>query len=545
MNSLIELQDITRSYRLGGGELTVLKGISLRIEEGEFVAIMGPSGSGKSTLMQILGILDRPSSGKYHLLGRDVSRLSDDQGAILRSRTIGFIFQMFNLLALVAANQANISLPTEVASSILQDLAKLGIALPSTISGPNFIAQLVAQLQALAPTPGLAAAVSTTFLPTTMLTTAFSGTVPMSTLIAQFTAAGIPQETAATLAAALPGQVAYAYTQTLQSLGLGATSLAEILALAAANQGNIPLSQGVATPMLQDLAKQGISLPSTISSPNFMAQLVSQLQALAAPGQAAAIQAVFLLPTPPPAVGGASPLEMFGQVAQQMQTALAAAVTAPPPAAVPPAPTELPSAILNQFTTQFEALSPAIQQSLLAQIASNPTLANLPGITPEQTASLTLALRTGAVTLPEVSSLLALVQDQANAAAQGLPFTMSSVETALITRLFTPTEEERRIQEEAVKADINRPYTAPSTLSPQTLDLVSSSFRQYFVDVSDANQAAVAAEAFAQTIQNVANFPQIAANFLMSPGMIILRAYSLRTRSAQDRSMQQNITMTG
>ena len=110
MNSLIELYDITRSYRLGGGTLQVLKGISLTIEEGEFVAIMGPSGSGKSTLMQILGLLDHPTSGKYHLLGRDVSRLSDDQGAILRSRTIGFIFQMFNLLARTSALD-NVALP--------------------------------------------------------------------------------------------------------------------------------------------------------------------------------------------------------------------------------------------------------------------------------------------------------------------------------------------------------------------------------------------------------------------------------------------------
>src|SRR5438876_1170187 len=84
---------------MGGGLLPVLKGVDLTIEAGEFVAIMGPSGSGKSTMMQILGLLDRPTSGTYRLMGRDVSRLSDDEGAALRSKTIGFIFQMFNLLA--------------------------------------------------------------------------------------------------------------------------------------------------------------------------------------------------------------------------------------------------------------------------------------------------------------------------------------------------------------------------------------------------------------------------------------------------------------
>ncbi len=107
---IIEVSRLTRSYAVGEGTLQVLKGIDLAIEEGEFVAIMGPSGSGKSTLMQILGLLDRPTSGRYRLFGRDVSRLSDDEGAALRSVTIGFIFQMFNLLARTTALD-NVKLP--------------------------------------------------------------------------------------------------------------------------------------------------------------------------------------------------------------------------------------------------------------------------------------------------------------------------------------------------------------------------------------------------------------------------------------------------
>ncbi len=97
--SLIKLENIRHSYKVGSGNLLVLKGIDLSVEQGEFVAIMGPSGSGKSTLLQILGLLERPTEGRYFLMGKDVSRLSDDEGAALRSKTIGFIFQTFNLLS--------------------------------------------------------------------------------------------------------------------------------------------------------------------------------------------------------------------------------------------------------------------------------------------------------------------------------------------------------------------------------------------------------------------------------------------------------------
>jgi macrolide transport system ATP-binding/permease protein len=108
--ALIELENIGRSYWVGGGELKVLQQVSLSIEAGEFAAIVGPSGSGKSTLMQILGLLDRPTNGIYRLMGMDVSQLTDDQGAALRSKSIGFIFQMFNLLARTSALE-NVALP--------------------------------------------------------------------------------------------------------------------------------------------------------------------------------------------------------------------------------------------------------------------------------------------------------------------------------------------------------------------------------------------------------------------------------------------------
>ncbi|HEV7449514.1 MAG TPA: ABC transporter ATP-binding protein [Candidatus Paceibacterota bacterium] len=95
---MIEVQDITKTYGQGDTAFAALKGVSFRIEDGEFVAIMGPSGSGKSTLMHILGCLDTPTSGSYHLDGKDVSKLSDEELADIRKDKIGFVFQAFNLL---------------------------------------------------------------------------------------------------------------------------------------------------------------------------------------------------------------------------------------------------------------------------------------------------------------------------------------------------------------------------------------------------------------------------------------------------------------
>ncbi|MBV9281502.1 MAG: ABC transporter ATP-binding protein, partial [Chloroflexi bacterium] len=101
--ALIELRDIVKTYRMGRQEVNALRGVSLRVGPGEFVAITGASGSGKSTLMHIIGLLDRPTTGQYYLEGRDVATLGDDQQAALRNRSIGFVFQAFNLLARTSA----------------------------------------------------------------------------------------------------------------------------------------------------------------------------------------------------------------------------------------------------------------------------------------------------------------------------------------------------------------------------------------------------------------------------------------------------------
>ena len=107
---LIKLENIRKSYPLGDGMLEILKGISLEINQGEFVAIMGPSGSGKSTLMNILGCLDKPTSGKYFLDGQEVGNLDSDDLATIRNKKIGFVFQGFNLLSRTSAVE-NVELP--------------------------------------------------------------------------------------------------------------------------------------------------------------------------------------------------------------------------------------------------------------------------------------------------------------------------------------------------------------------------------------------------------------------------------------------------
>ncbi len=117
---IIELKDIRRVYRMGDLELPVLQGVSLTIAQGEFVALMGASGSGKSTLLNTLGCLDRPTSGEYWLDGREVTRLSADERAMVRNRTIGFVFQSFNLLPRTSALE-NVTMPLTYTARQLSD----------------------------------------------------------------------------------------------------------------------------------------------------------------------------------------------------------------------------------------------------------------------------------------------------------------------------------------------------------------------------------------------------------------------------------------
>ena len=120
---MIKFQDVTKVYPMGKRKLTVLNGVSLNIEKGEMVAIMGPSGSGKSTMLNLIGCLDTPTSGSYYLDDREVGRLSSGELAQVRSRKIGFIFQSFNLLPRLSA-LANVELGMRYAGGVDRQRAR-------------------------------------------------------------------------------------------------------------------------------------------------------------------------------------------------------------------------------------------------------------------------------------------------------------------------------------------------------------------------------------------------------------------------------------
>lgn len=164
-DSVIQIEGLSKSYQTSAGLFPALKDVNLTIVKGEFVAIMGPSGSGKSTFMNILGCLDAPTVGSYQLDGRSVATLNRDELALLRNRTIGFVFQGFNLLPRMTLRD-NVALPLIYAGVELSErhkrahqmLVKVGLAdkaesLPNQISGGQ--QQRVAIARALVNTPRL------------------------------------------------------------------------------------------------------------------------------------------------------------------------------------------------------------------------------------------------------------------------------------------------------------------------------------------------------------------------------------------------------
>ncbi|WP_026575189.1 ABC transporter ATP-binding protein [Bacillus sp. UNC438CL73TsuS30] len=163
--TIIQISHLMKTYKLGGETVHALNDVSLEINKGEFLAIIGPSGSGKSTLMNMVGCLDRPESGTYLLDGKDIGKMNDNQLAIIRNEKIGFIFQNFNLLTKLTAIE-NVELPLlyrgvsakERKDKALDSLKKVGLLdrsghLPSQLSGGQ--QQRVAIARALAGAPSI------------------------------------------------------------------------------------------------------------------------------------------------------------------------------------------------------------------------------------------------------------------------------------------------------------------------------------------------------------------------------------------------------
>jgi hypothetical protein len=500
------------------------------------------------TLPQILSQLTEKNMTLTDLLELEGQKGGAELEAQTRSDLINAFMQQLALVATTpgALSQSAVDLIKNFPSltSLSQDqLAQL-------ISGVVTVEQMVllALTVLLGSSQGLA--------PAQMVTSIFGGVASTTAdMLERFEGLGIPEARATELAALSAGYDEL--EKTLSDLGFDPQTRTMLMALIASAQGRIPLTDGAPggpaflDTLLTELKSHGVTVTANISSPDFLSELIKQLEIKANEDQRAILRSALLgevTPSAPVPIPSPSPLtltQQFQQAAQATWDQINEIYTTPTPT-VPVVPATAPinpTSILSHFISLFQTLAPDIQSELVAEAAANPNLAAIPELSDEQKASLMIALRLGVITAPEGTSLLNLAVLQSQMAAQGAQITLSTVETSIITKLFTPTPDELRQREEHRLRDINAPYIAPTTVSPQVLDQVSVAFRKFFNDISDQTSAAQAFEVFSQSIQRLSDFNKVAVDTLLDPAKIIMRQFSIITRTAQDRIQQPKISL--
>ena len=324
----------------------------------------------------------------------------------------------------------------------------------------------------------------------------------------------------------------------LGALGLNENTRTILMAIITASESGAIPDQTRLDTLISSLKNQGITIEIDTSAPDalsqLLSQLVSQLNSRATEQQQAIIKSSILT-----SLISKEEIGNFQQAGETIRYQIRLFLSTGGTASISPI------AITAGLVTRFSSLSPDIQSALLAEVANNPELAAIPGISAEQKAAILGAVRVGALTPTEASSLLRLMSAEGMAAASGTVFSLSETETAIISRIFTPTKDELLQREEITRRDIDAPYIAPSTLSPVVLDQVSIAFRKFANDVVDQKNFTVAFETFFKTIQRLSDFNKVAVDFLLDPANIILRQFSLISRTGQDRIQQPKITISG
>jgi len=327
---------------------------------------------------------------------------------------------------------------------------------------------------------------------------------------------------------------------TLSNLGFDPQTRTILLAIIAASQGKVPLTSGApggpafVDTMISHLKDRGIVLTQDIYSPEFIKDLVAQLEKKASQAQKEALQTALLEP---------SALEAsFTQRLQETVTALQQQIQQPPPTP-PREPIEpiAPSQTLQGIVDRFRLLSDDLQKRLIAETSGSAQ--ELGALSDEQRAALLAAIRVGAISAQDALLLATLY-------AQELAGALSDIETEIIRNLFARPEEDIRRQEEerrrlARVEREERPYNKPALMPPQIVERLKQGVEALFRNTSDAKFAAKVTENFAKTVNRLSDFNDVAVNELLDPAKIIMKQFSIITRTVTDKRQQPQVFLGG